>query len=357
MNGAELIAAIDIFEKEKGIPREDIIAYIEDAIAKACPKAFGVPYRFVCNINDKTGEVENVFSHREVVEEVEDHRKQISLEEAKEINEKYEVGNFVDVIYDDMDKLGRVSAGVARQALMQSIRNKEKEQLAEEFAELVGQVVPGEVLRAENDNLIIQVGKKEVLLPQKEQIKGEKYVRGDRIRVVVVSVGEEKKTGGMGIYVSRTHPDMVRALLTREVPEIKAGIVKIEALSREAGVKTKVAVSSNDPNVDPRGACIGANGSRIIPISNELSGEKMDIIKYSSDPIDFICSALAPAEVERIEIVDEDSNEVKAFVHRDMLSLAIGGGGQNVRLAARLTGYKIDLIEIDDNGKVIVKNG
>ncbi|WP_461248347.1 transcription termination factor NusA, partial [Treponema sp. R6D11] len=235
----------------------------------------------------------------------------------------------------------------------QSIRAKEKEQLFEEFAELVGQVVPGEVLRSENGNLIVKIGKKEVLLPKNEQIKNESFVRGDRIRVVVVSVGDEKRTNGMSIYTSRTHPDMVRALLSREVPEVKNGVVKIEAVSREAGVKTKIAVSSNDPNVDPRGACIGANGSRIIPISNELSGEKMDIIKYSDDPVEFISAALAPAEIERIEIVGE--NEAKAYVRSDMLSLAIGGGGQNVRLAARLTGHKIDLIEIDENGNIIEK--
>ena len=290
------------------------------------------------NIDRESGEVK-VFVQKEVVEEVEDNLTQISVEDASKQSGKYEIGDIVN-IEDTPSAFGRIAAQTAKQVVMQRIKEAERSLIYEEFMEKEHKVVDGVVQRIERKNIYLDIGKTEALLAPGEQVPAENYNFHKRMKVYVTEV--KRTTKGTIVNVSRTRPGLVLKLFEAEIPEIAEGIVTIKSISREAGSRTKIAVYSSDPNVDPIGACIGARGTRVQGIVDELNGEKIDIVKYSEDPREFITASLNPAEVISLD-VDEENKEAYVIVPHHQLSLAIGKEGQNARLAARLTGYKIDI--------------
>ncbi|MDR1101177.1 MAG: transcription termination factor NusA [Clostridiales bacterium] len=335
MNFVEILNGI---ENEKGIPKDVIIEKIERALAAAGKRHLGVNHFTVANFDPETGGVQ-VFTHREIVEEVEDFSTQISLEQAHKISDKYNIGDFVDVMVDPAE-FGRIAAQTARQVVMQGLREAERKALFSEFEGKQGEIVNGIVNRIDRPNVIVEIGKLEAILPPAEQIPTEAYKPGDRIKVYVVDVTSTRQ--GAQLYISRSHPGFIEKLFEREIPEIADGTIDIKAIAREAGSRSKVAVISNDPNVDPRGACIGANGVRVKNIVSEVNGEKADIVKYSEDAAEFVSEALSPASVTNIW-VNNAEKICTVIVPDSQLSLAIGKEGQNARLAAKLTGYKIDI--------------
>ena len=334
----EFMLALDTLEKEKGISKEIVIEKLERALAAAAKKHLNVNHQTVANVDPATGEMQ-VFTHREVVGEVEDFQTQILLEKAKEINKKYKIGDYVDILVDPAE-FGRIAAQTARQVVMQGLREAERDVVMSEFADKQGEIIQGTVNRIEKRNIMVDIGKIEAVLAPHDQIPGEVYKAGDRIKVYLVDVN----TGSQGaqVYISRSHAGLVERLFKREIPEVASGVIEIKAAAREAGSRTKLAVESNDPNVDPRGACIGANGQRVKTIVNELNGEKIDIVKYSEDIVDFVTEALNPAQVTNV-MVDEAEKVCLVVVPDSQLSLAIGKEGQNARLAAKLTGWKVDI--------------
>ncbi len=287
-----------------------------------------------------TGDVQ-VFAQKEVVEEVTDPFLQISLADVRAINPVYAVGDIVDIVVTPRN-FGRISAQTAKQVVVQKFREAEREKLFNEYIVKERDIDTGIVQRTDRKNVVISLGKIDAILPQNEQIPGEQYNFNDRMKVYIVEV--KQTTKGPQITVSRTHVELVKRLFELEVPEVYDGTVEIKNISREAGSRTKLAVHAKNENVDPVGACVGQNGSRVNVIVNELQGEKIDIITWSSDPASFIASALSPSKVVAVEIVKTDTEQVARVVVPDsQLSLAIGKEGQNVRLAARLTGWKIDI--------------
>jgi N utilization substance protein A len=335
---AELIRALEQLEKEKGVDKEVLIEAIEAALISAYRRNFGSTQNVRISIDRLTGDVK-VFALKRVTSKPENDLNEISLEDAKKINKELAEEDFAEVEVTPR-KFGRIAAQTAKQVVVQRIREAEREIIFEEFYSKENDIVTGIVQRMERRNVIIDLGKTEAILPPSEQTQGEIYNFNDRIKVYVTEV--KKTTKGPQIIVSRTHPGLVKRLFELEVPEIYEGIVEIKSISREPGSRTKIAVFSRDDNVDPVGACVGQKGTRVQAIVDELRGEKIDIIKWSINPEDFISSSLSPAKVVRVDI-DEEEKTARVTVPDYQLSLAIGKEGQNARLAAKLTGWKIDI--------------
>ncbi len=335
----EFITAICEIEKEKNINRDILFDAIDAALVSAYKRNYNTSNNNVLvNIDRKTGEV-RVFIQKEVVETVEDALAQISLDEAKKISGTYELGDTVN-IEDTPMAFGRIAAQTAKQVVTQRIKEAERTLIYDEFSAKEHKIVSGTIQRIEKKNVYLDVGRTEAYLSQNEQVPGESYDFHKRMKVYVTEV--RKTTKGTIVNVSRTRPALVGCLFEEEIPEIKDGIVEIKSISREAGSRTKIAVMSKDENIDPIGACIGTKGTRVQVIVDELGGEKIDIVKYSDDPAEFIKASLNPAEVVSLD-VDVENKEAHVVVPFHQLSLAIGKEGQNARLAARLTGYKIDI--------------
>lgn len=336
----EVILALKAIAEEKGISEEMLFETLEDAMIAAYKKNYvnSGSQNVRVNIDRETGEIK-VFSLRRIVEEVMDPQDEITLEEAKEIDPRYEL---LDVVENEVTpaNFARVAAQSAKQIVTQRIKEAERSILYNQYHEKEFDVIMGTVQRKDKGNIYIDLGKTETVLTPQEQIPGENYQFNDKILLYIVEVKQNPK--GPMISVSRTHPGLVKRLFEKEVPEIYEGIVEIKAISREAGSRTKIAVHSNDPEVEPMGACVGPRGTRVQNIVNELRNEKIDIIKWSKDPKEFIANALSPAKVLDVIIMNE-GNACKVVVDDNQLSLAIGKEGQNVRLAAKLTGWKIDI--------------
>ncbi|HHT50419.1 MAG TPA: transcription termination/antitermination protein NusA [Eubacteriaceae bacterium] len=334
----DLIEALDQIEKEKGINKETLIEAIEAAITSAYKRNFGTAQNVKITIDRETGEVK-VYSLKTVVEKVENELLEISLEEAKLKDRNFEIGDFVEELVRPKN-FGRIAAQTAKQVVVQRIREAERSIIYDLYADRVDEIITGIVQRKEKSNVFVDLGKAEAILVSSEQMAGENYNYGDRIKLYIVEV--KKTTKGPQIIVSRTHPGLVKRLFELEVPEIFDGVVELRSISREAGSRTKIAVYSHNEEVDPVGACVGHKGSRVQQIVNELKGEKIDIIKWSEDPEEYIASALSPAQVLLVE-ADQETKSAKVVVDDYQLSLAIGKEGQNARLAAKLTGWRIDI--------------
>lgn len=334
----EFLDALRDLEREKGIDMETLLEAIEAALLSAYRKNFGSSQNARVHIDRETGDFK-VYSQRTVVETVEDPRLEISKEEAQKIDPRYEVG---DVVESEVtpSNFGRIAAQTAKQVVVQRIREAERNIIYEEFANREGDIVTGIIQRVEQKNVLIELGKAEAILAPAEQIPGEEYVQGSRIKTYIVEV--KKTTKGPQIFVSRTHPGLLKRLFELEVPELQEGVVELMAIAREAGQRSKIAVYSRDENVDPVGACVGPKGMRVQAVVNELRGEKIDIIKWDPDPSKYIASSLSPAKVVGVEIWEEEKI-ARVVVPDYQLSLAIGKEGQNARLAAKLTGWKIDI--------------
>lgn len=338
MDKAEFIDALRQIKKEKGIDEEIIFEAIETSLVSACKKNFGTSQNIKVEINRETGAVD-VFAQKDVVEHVEDDSLQISLEDAQAINKRFKIGDVYNEVVTPKD-FGRISAQTAKQVVVQKFREAEREILYNQYITKEKDIVTGIVQRMEKRNVVIQLGKIDAVLAQNEQIPGEEYSFGDRIKVYIVEV--KQTTKGPQIYVSRTHPELVKRLFEQEVPEVHDGTVEIKSIAREAGSRTKIAVYSKDQSIDPVGACVGQNGYRVNVIVSELQGEKIDIINWSEDPKEFIAAALSPSKVVAVKI-DAENQSAKIVVPDHQLSLAIGKEGQNARLSAKLTGWRIDI--------------
>lgn len=341
--GTALFEACEQLERERGISKEVLIASLCDAMVAAYKKHMHIKEatNIEAILDEQSGEI-GVFRTKLVVNEVENEDEQISLKEAKEIDEDVELDDEVKIEVTP-DQFGRIAAQSAKQVITQRIREAERNLVLAEFMDKKGTLTTGIIQRVENRNVIVNIGKTDAIMPQKEQIPGEYYKPGNRIRVFVLNVKETTKLPQ--VIVSHAHAEIVRELFELEVPEIEDGIVEIKSISREAGFRTKIAVWSNDPEVDSVGACIGPRGSRIQTIVGELKNEKIDIVRYSEDPVEYIVNALSPARIVSVDVLadDEYSKEALVVVPDDQLSLAIGREGQNVRLAHKLTGWKIDI--------------
>ena len=334
----ELLEALNILEKEKDISKETLLDAIENSLMNACKNHFGKTDNIKLIMNKETCEYQ-LYAEKTVVEEVEDKLEQISLEDAKEIDSKFELGDIVHIPIESKS-FGRIATQNAKNLILQKIREEERKVIYDEYFSMEKEVVTGVVQRYVGRNVSINLGKADALLTESEQIKGETFQPTERIKVYILEVKATSK--GPKILVSRTHPELVKRLFESEVSEVRDGIVEIKAISREAGSRTKIAVWSNDPDVDPVGACVGMNGARVNAIVNELRGEKIDIITWDENPAILIQNALSPAKVISV-IADADEKAAKVVVPDYQLSLAIGKEGQNARLAARLTGFKIDI--------------
>jgi len=335
---AEFIEALEEIEKSKGISKDTILDALEAALISSYKKNFGTSQNVEVIIDRETGEVK-VFAKKIVVDVVSNSSLEISLEEAKKIDDKYEIGDTV-MIEVTPKNFGRIAAQTAKQVVIQRIKDAEREVIYNEFANRENEIITGMVQRISKNNVYIDLGKTEGILPPTEQIEGEVYNQGDRLKLYILEV--KKTTKGPQIILSRSHPGLIKRLFELEVPEIQEGIVEIFAISREAGSRTKIAVYSKDPNVEPVGACVGLKGTRVKAIVDELNGEKIDIIVWSKDIKEFIANSLSPSSVTKVE-VDEKNKSALVVVPDYQLSLAIGKEGQNARLAAKLTNWKIDI--------------
>lgn len=329
---------IDQVVKDKGINRDILIDALESAVLSAANKKFRNTRDLEAHFNDEIGEVE-VFEFVTVVEEVVDSYKEIDIDEAREVDPDVEVGDSLGMMLE-AGSFSRIAAQTAKQVIIQKVREAEREGVYTEFKDRVGEVVNGIVRRYERGDLIVDLGRAEALLPNREQVPRENYRQSDRVRAYISEVKMSAK--GPQIILSRTHPGLLISLFSSEVPEIAEGIVEIKGAAREPGSRAKIAVVSHDVDVDPVGACVGMRGSRVQNVVTELRGERIDIIPWTPDPARFACAALAPAEVSRVYIDDEEQ-AMEIIVPDDQLSLAIGKKGQNVRLAAKLIGWKIDI--------------
>ena len=334
----ELLEALNILEQEKNISKETLLEAIENSLITACKNHFGKSENVKVNIDPETCEY-HVFQEKKVVEKVEDPVEEISLVNAKMIDSKYELDDIVNVEVKSKE-FGRIATQNAKNVILQKIREEERKVLFDEYYSKEKDIVTGIVQRYVGKNVSINLGKVDAILTENEQIKGEVFQPTERIKVYILEVKSTSK--GPRVLVSRTHPELVKRLFESEVAEVKDGTVEIKAIAREAGSRTKIAVWSNDPDVDPVGACVGMNGARVNAIVNELRGEKIDIITWNENPAMLIENALSPAKVISV-IADAEEKAAKVVVPDYQLSLAIGKEGQNARLAARLTGFKIDI--------------
>ncbi len=334
----EFIEAIHDIEKEKGVSSDILFEAIEQALLSAYKKNFGSAQNARVHIDRETGEFK-VFSRKEVVEEVQDEKLEISLEEAKKYNIKYDIGDTVEFEVTPRN-FGRIAAQTAKQVVVQRIREAERGIIYEEYLNRENDIVTGKIQRIEAGNVFVDLGKTEAVLAPSEQIPEENYVQNERLKAYVLEVKNTPK--GPQILLSRTHPGLLKRLFELEVPEIYDGVVEIKSIAREAGSRSKISVYSNDENVDPVGACVGPKGMRVQNIVNELNNEKIDIVRYSNDPVEYVANSLSPAKVLEVEI-NETEKVAKVIVPDYQLSLAIGKEGQNARLAAKLTNWKIDI--------------
>lgn len=334
----ELLEALNILEQEKNISKETLLEAIENSLVTACKNHFGKSDNVKVEIDPETCAF-SCYQEKTVVDTVEDPVEEISLADAHKVNGNYQLGDIVRVEVKSKE-FGRIATQNAKNVILQKIREEERKVIFDEYNSKEKDVVTGVVQRYIGKNVSINLGKADALLTESEQIKGEVFKPTERIKVYILEVKSTSK--GPKILVSRTHPELVKRLFESEVTEVKEGIVEIKAISREAGSRTKIAVWSNDPNVDPVGACVGMNGARVNAIVNELRGEKIDIITWDENPAILIQNALSPAKVISV-IADADEKSAKVVVPDYQLSLAIGKEGQNARLAAKLTGFKIDI--------------
>ena len=334
----ELLEALNILEQEKNISKETLLEAIENSLITACKNHFGKSENVKVNIDPETCEY-HVFQEKKVVEKVEDPVEEISLVNAKMIDSKYELDDIVNVEVKSKE-FGRIATQNAKNVILQKIREEERKVLFDEYYSKEKDIVTGIVQRYVGKNVSINLGKVDAILTENEQVKGEVFQPTERIKVYILEVKSTSK--GPRVLVSRTHPELVKRLFESEVAEVKDGTVEIKAIAREAGSRTKIAVWSNDPDVDPVGACVGMNGARVNAIVNELRGEKIDIITWNENPAMLIENALSPAKVISV-IADAEEKAAKVVVPDYQLSLALGPEGQNARLAARLTGFKIDI--------------
>lgn len=342
----DLIAVIDQIGREKGIDKGRVLGAVEAALQTAAKKRFGQGENIQVEIDPKTGEI-SVVSKKTIVDTVTNPKAEISLAEAREYDSEAELGDEIGSMIE-MDELGRIAAQTAKQVIFQKVREAEWEVVQREYATRQGDLVNGIILGQERRNCLVDLGKTEAILPVQEQIPRESYRRGDRIKALLLEVRRTPKD--VQVVLTRTHPQFVAKLFELEVPEVTEKIVQIKGIVREPGDRTKIAVASNDKAVDPVGACVGIKGSRVQAVVRELRGEKIDIIPWTSDPRVFIAEALNPANIEKVGI-DEDKKSALVVVADSQLSLAIGKNGQNVRLAARLTGWKIDIISASEYEK------
>jgi N utilization substance protein A len=342
----ELIAVIDEIGRQKGIDKTRVIGAIESALQTAAKKRFGQAENIQVEIDPKTGEI-SVVSKKVIVDTVTNPKAEISLKEAREYDDGAEIGDEIGSLIE-MDELGRIAAQTAKQVIFQKVREAEWEAVQKEYSTRQGDLVNGIILGMERRNFLVDLGKTEAILPIQEQIPRETYRRGDRVKALLLEVRRTPKD--VQVILSRSHPQFVAKLFELEVPEVGEKIVEIKSIVREPGDRTKIAVSSRDKAVDPVGACVGIKGSRVQAVVRELRGEKIDIITWTQDPRVFIAEALNPATIEKVGI-DEEKKSALVVVADSQLSLAIGKNGQNVRLAARLTGWKIDIISATEYEK------
>jgi len=334
----DLNYVIEQVGKEKGIPKEIIVETLEEAVLSASKKKFGNHLELEARYNEEMGEIE-IFRFKTVTEKVEDPDLEILLEEAKKVDPECMLGDSIGIKMDT-SQLGRIAAQTAKQVIMQKVRNAESDVIYNEYKDRKGTIVTGMIQRVEKNHYVVNLGKTEAVLPFKETIPNETFKRRDRVKAYVLEVEKDQK--GCTILLSRTHPSFLVRLFEVEVPEIQEGIIKVIGAAREPGERAKISVHSGDASIDPIGACVGVKGSRVQAVVQELRGEKIDIIPWSKDAAKFACNALAPARVSKVYINDEDTS-MEIVVNDDQLSLAIGKKGQNVRLASRLTGWKIDI--------------
>ena len=335
----ELVIAMEELEKERGIDKDYLLESIETALVTAYKKNFDSAENVKVTIDKETGDT-HVYSTKTVVKAVEDNLLEISLADAKKISKKYEIGDSVDVEIVPKN-FGRIAAQTAKQVVVQKIREAERNIVFDEYSDKKGEIVSGIIQKADGNAVVLDLGRLEGIMPLKEQVPTEKYSVNEKIRGYVVDV-EKGAKGNPQAIVSRSHPDFVRKLFEFEIPEIYEGLIEIKNISRDAGSRSKVAVYSTNENIDPVGSCVGQKGVRIQNIINELHGEKIDVIEWNEDPAIFISSALLPAQVLAVDI-KEDEKFAQVIVKDDQLSLAIGKSGQNARLAAKLTNWKIDI--------------
>jgi N utilization substance protein A len=337
----EFFEAVSLMEKEKGIQADYLYEKISEAIVKAARKDYNNKEIVACTINPEKYEI-RVFLNLNIVDEIMDEDTDILVEDAKAYRADAEVGEILEIDLDTM-KFGRIAAQTAKHVIRQGIKDAERGQVIKDFQSKTKDLVTAKVSRIDpvTGNVTLEIGKGTAVLPKGEQVPGESFTEGQLIKVYISDVKET--TRGPSIMISRTHSGLVRRLFEQEVPEIYDGIVAVHSVSREAGVRTKMAVSSSDENVDPIGSCIGQRGARVNNIVEVLGGEKIDIVKYSDDPAEFVAAALAPANVLNVEIIDATAKTCQVTVPDHQLSLAIGNKGLNAKLAAKLTGWKIDI--------------
>lgn len=335
----EFILALNQLESEKGIKKDIVFEALEAALISSYKKNFGMSNQnIVVDINKENGNIK-IFKEMTVVDEVEDEDTEISLEDAEEISSKYKVGSIVRIEIDPM-KFGRIAAQTAKQVVIQKIKDAEKDIIYDDFIDREGELITGQVQRSSKGYVFIDLGKSEGILPPNEQIKGEDYSHGNRYKMIILEVKKTPK--GPQIILSRSHPNLIKRLFELEVPEIHDGIVEVFNISREAGSRTKIAVFSKSEDVDPLGACVGFKGARVKAILDSIGEEKIDIIIWDRDIDHFIANALSPSNVEKV-FIDDSNKQALVVVPDYQLSLAIGKEGQNVRLAAKLTNWKIDI--------------
>jgi len=335
----ELLQVADTVARDKGIDRDEVLQAMEQAIQKAGRSKFGQEYDIRAEIDRKSGEI-RLMRFREVADPVVNEATQIPLAAAKKINPEAEVGDFLTDPLPPID-FGRIAAQTAKQVIVQKVRDAERQRQFNEFKDRVGEIVNGLVKRVEFGNVIVDLGRAEAILRRDELLPRESFRQGERVRAYIYDVRQEVR--GPQIFLSRTHPQFMAKLFAQEVPEIYDSIIEIRAVARDPGSRAKIAVISNDSGIDPVGACVGMRGSRVQAVVAELQGEKIDIIPWSQDPATFVVNALAPAEVAKV-VMDEEQRRIEVVVPDDQLSLAIGRRGQNVRLASQLTGWDIDIL-------------
>jgi transcription termination/antitermination protein NusA len=335
----ELLQVADTVARDKGIDRDEVLEAMEQAIQKAGRSKYGQEYDIRAEIDRRNGEI-RLLRFREVAEEVENEATQISHAEAQRLNPEAEVGDFITDPLPPID-FGRIAAQTAKQVIVQKVRDAERQRQFLEFRDRVSEVVNGLVKRVEFGNVVVDLGRGEAMLRRDELLPRESFRQGERVRAYIYDVRQELR--GPQIFLSRTHPQFMAKLFAQEVPEIYDGIIEIKAVARDPGSRAKIAVISRDSGIDPVGACVGMRGSRVQAVVGELQGEKIDIVPWSPDPATFVVNALAPAEVAKV-VMDEEQRRIEVVVPDDQLSLAIGRRGQNVRLASQLTGWDIDIL-------------
>jgi len=336
----DIIRALGELEKEKGISPDVVIEAIKAALESGYKKNFGKANNFSIEIDEVSGDFK-LYADKTVVEIVEDSQQEISLAEARQIRLGYEIGDIIKIEIQPKKDFGRIAAQTARQVILQKIREAERNSIFNEYEGRESDLIDGVVQRVTKGSIYLDMGKIEGVITQSEQIPGEEFEQGDRLKAVILEVKNSSK--GASVLLSRTHPNLIKRLFELEVPEIHDGVLEIYSISREAGSRTKIAIHSHDPNVDPVGSCVGNKGMRVKSIIDEINGEKIDIVIYNKDPEIFIANSLGPAKITSVS-ANEQEKTATTVVPDNQLSLAIGKEGQNARLAAKLTGWRIDII-------------